>query len=161
MTIAQVMNIKKFFHFIASRFCIISILTMTTIVFYGVIMRYIFKSAPFWSEEVSRYLLVWTSLLGASIAFENREHVGVEFFTNKLPIKIRNKLIIIMDMLSLVFFLFVIFYGMEFALQSWKVVSPATGINMFFPYLGIPMGSLFCFVQISFNLIQNIYNNKK
>lgn len=157
MTIAQVMKIKNFFHFIASRFCIISISTMTTMVFYGVVMRYIFKSAPFWTEEVSRYLLVWTALLGASIAFENRENVGVEFFTNKLPIKVRKKLIIIVDMLSLVFFLFVIFYGMKFALQGWKVVSPATGIKMFFPYLGIPVGSFFCFVQILFNLIQNFH----
>lgn len=152
-------NLKKYFHNFAAIFCILSIFIMTIIIFYSIVMRYIFKSAPFWAEEIARYLLVWSSLFGASIAFENREHIGVEYFTKKLATKIKNKVLIIIDSLSLIFFLFVIFYGIKASITSWNVVSPATGIRMFFPYLGIPVGCFFCLVQILFNLTQNL-NNK-
>lgn len=157
MVLEKLNNAKRYFHLIVSNFCIISIFIMTCIVFYSVIMRYIFKAAPFWGEEVARYLLVWTSLLGASLAFNNREHVGVEYFTNKLSGKMKESVVRIMDILSLIFFAFVVVYGIRSAITGWRAVSPATGIKMFFPYLGIPIGCLACFIQILFNLIQDFY----
>lgn len=157
---AYIRNVRKYLHNIAASFCILAIFIITSIVFYSVIMRYVFKSAPFWAEEVARYLLVWTSLLGASIAFENREHVGIEFITDKLPSKIKNKLLLIMDILTLIFFTFVIIYGIKATILGWKTVSPATGIRMSFPYLGIPVGIFFCFAQVFLNIVLS-YNSAK
>ena len=36
---------------------------LTVIILYAVFMRYVLNSAPSWSEEMSRYIMVWTALL--------------------------------------------------------------------------------------------------
>lgn len=151
-------NLERIFHLVVSNICIVAIFIMTVIVLYSVVMRYIFKAAPFWGEEISRYILVWVSLLGASLAFGNREHAAVEFFTNKLSERAQKLVIRATDILSLIFFAYVIKYGIMSAIGGLKMASPATGIKMFYPFLGIPVGCLACFIQILFNLIYSFNN---
>ncbi len=158
MIVKKIDSIEKAFHQVISKICIVAIFIMTCIVFYSVIMRYIFKSAPFWGEEISRYILVWVSLLGASLAFSNREHAAVEYFTNKMSEKTQKMVTRFTDILSLIFFAYVIKYGIISAISGFRMVSPATGIKMFYPFLGIPIGCLACFIQILFNLIHSFKN---
>jgi TRAP-type C4-dicarboxylate transport system permease small subunit len=35
-----------------------------------VVGRYIFQAPPIWTDELARYAMVWTGLLGASVAFK-------------------------------------------------------------------------------------------
>jgi len=37
-----------------------------------VVARYVFSSPPTWTEDVARYLMVWTGLLGATLSFRQR-----------------------------------------------------------------------------------------
>ena len=34
--------------------------------------RYVFSSPPVWTEDVARYAMVWTGLLGATLSFKTR-----------------------------------------------------------------------------------------
>lgn len=37
-----------------------------------IIARYVFSSPPIWTEDVARYAMVWTGLLGATLSFKTR-----------------------------------------------------------------------------------------
>lgn len=37
-----------------------------------VLARYVFSSPPIWTEDIARYMMVWTGLLGATMSFKTR-----------------------------------------------------------------------------------------
>lgn len=37
-----------------------------------IVARYIFSSPPVWTEDIARYAMVWTGLLGATLSFKTR-----------------------------------------------------------------------------------------
>ncbi len=43
---------------------------MLVIVLFQVLARYLFQSAPVWTEELARYCMVWGGFLGATAAFK-------------------------------------------------------------------------------------------
>ena len=51
---------------------------MVVVVFLQVIFRFIIRSSLPWSEELSRYVMVWIVFLGASIGIKRKSHIGVE-----------------------------------------------------------------------------------
>src|SRR4029079_3507134 len=57
---------------------------MVVLVFGNVVLRYGFNSGITVSEELSRSLLVWLTLLGASVAVREHAHLGVDSLVRML-----------------------------------------------------------------------------
>ena len=53
-------------------------------VLWGVFSRYVLGAQSRWTEELATTLLIWVSLLGASVACGSKSHLGVDYFTQKL-----------------------------------------------------------------------------
>lgn len=139
---------------------VVSVGVMCLVVGYSIIGRYIFSSAPFWPEEVSRFMMVYMAMIAASVAFKNREHVGMQFIVDRLlPGRKKRWVVFLTDVWTLIFLGFVIFYGYRFAYQGIGIVSPATEIKMVYPYAGISVGASFCFLQILINTFKNLFDN--
>lgn len=51
---------------------VIALLVMILAAAYQVVARYIFHAPPVWTEELARRAMVWSGLLGASVAFYER-----------------------------------------------------------------------------------------
>ena len=58
---------------------------MVVLVFGNVVMRYGFNSGITVSEEVSRWMFVWLTFLGAIIALKEHGHLGSDMLVSKLP----------------------------------------------------------------------------
>jgi TRAP-type C4-dicarboxylate transport system permease small subunit len=58
---------------------------MVVLVFGNVVLRYGFNSGITVSEEVSRYLLIWLTFVGAVIAMHEHAHLGVDSLLRALP----------------------------------------------------------------------------
>ena len=58
---------------------------MVVLVFGNVVLRYGFNSGITVSEEVSRWLFVWLTFLGAIIALREHGHLGVDMLVRRLP----------------------------------------------------------------------------
>jgi TRAP-type C4-dicarboxylate transport system permease small subunit len=154
----KIKTFERYLNYASVWITISFIAIMTLSVFYGVICRYIFRSAPFWTEEIARFMMVWVALIGASVAFRKREHVGLDFIVKLIfPGKSRKWVVIFNDLMTLIFFGFAIYFGFKFAAQGYRIVSPATGMKMFVPYVGIPVGCIFCFLQISVNILRDLF----
>lgn len=145
---------KKIIDNIEKYFVVTLLPIMVAIVFIQVVFRLRGKSLP-WSEEASRYIMVWATFVGASLGVKEGAHIGVEALTGILPKNIVKIISIATTLLSLVFSIIVIFYNTQ--LMSTQIemgqISPAMQIPMWIPYSGLSVG----FVLISFRLIQLLF----
>jgi TRAP-type C4-dicarboxylate transport system permease small subunit len=58
---------------------------MGLMVFANVVLRYVFDSGIAITEEVSRFIFVWLTFAGASLAMFEGLHLGVDAVINALP----------------------------------------------------------------------------
>ena len=111
---------------------VVSILAVVSCwVFLNVVLRYGFNSSLNITEEVSRYLFVWLTFLGAVLAFSENQHVRVTMLTDRLSEKKRKILYACTDIVML-FCCYLIVEG------SW--IQFQLNINNIAPISGIPTG---------------------
>jgi TRAP-type transport system small permease protein len=57
---------------------------MVVLVFGNVVLRYAFNSGITMSEELSRWLFVWVTFMGAVVALKERAHLGTDMLVGRL-----------------------------------------------------------------------------
>jgi TRAP-type C4-dicarboxylate transport system permease small subunit len=117
-------------------FCMIMIMIVVTTL--QVICR-MFFDALIWSEELTTYLLVASSLLGAAVGFKRGSHIAVTFLVNKLPERGRKVMSIFVQLVGVVFFAVVAFYGAVLMKSEALQTTPALGISMTWIYIMYPV----------------------
>jgi len=128
---------------------------MTVIIIIQVFMRYIFLYSLSWSEEVARYLMIWVSFLGASLALKYGFHIGVEFVITRIPEKMRAWVNLVAKLAILIFLIFFTIGGFR---VSWAVRdqdSPALLFSMAYAYLSAPVGGFFMIIQLLHLLVED------
>lgn len=138
--------------------CISFIFVMTIIIWIQVILRYIFSIGLPWAEEIAKYLLVWSAMIGAAIVLYENGHISVNFLFDKFPDKYKKWIKLAHYLIYICFFAIITYYGYFYAIFGLRFTSPSTGIPRFWPYLSIFIGGLFmiCFTVVM--LINHIYN---
>lgn len=59
-------------HWLVRRIAVLAVCLMFVTVMIQIVARYVFSSPPVWTEDVARYAMVWTGLLGATLSFKTR-----------------------------------------------------------------------------------------
>jgi len=65
---------------------VIFLAAMVVMVFGNVVLRYAFNSGLTVSEELSRWLFVWMTFLGALVALRTHHHLGTDSLIARLPV---------------------------------------------------------------------------
>jgi TRAP-type C4-dicarboxylate transport system permease small subunit len=128
---------------------------MTTLIIVQVFLRYIFLYSLSWSEEVARYLMIWVSFLGASLAVKYGYHIGIEFVVNRIPERSRTWVALIAKASMFVFLIYFTIGGFR---VSWSVRdqdSPALLFSMFYAYVSAPVGGVFMMIQLANSMIED------
>ena len=60
---------------------------MVLMVFTNVVLRYAFNSGINVSEELSRWLFVWMTFMGAVVALRQRGHLGTDMLVARLSVR--------------------------------------------------------------------------
>jgi C4-dicarboxylate transporter DctQ subunit len=87
--------------------------------FYGVIMRYAFKAAPDWMEEIVIYMIVWSVFLVASTLAEEKGHVAATLLVERFPLKIRHILAVFNGFMALGFCVIISWYGFQIVSDAY------------------------------------------
>ena len=103
-----------------------------------VVFRVAFNALT-WSEELSRYLLVWGTFFGATLAYKRGNHIAVTFIIDFFPTRLRVWFNVLTYLLSLAFFVIVAQQGMNMITMQIFQVSPALQIPMRYVYWSIPL----------------------
>ena len=119
----------------------ICLAAMVVLVFGNVVLRYAFNSGIAMSEELSRWLLVWLTFLGAIVALRQHAHLGVDTLVRALPPA--GKFVCLVSS-----YILMLYADWLLTLGSWKQTiitigdrAPATGLSVgFFYSSGIVFG---------------------
>ena len=140
----------------------VALAVMVVLVFSNVVLRYAFNSGITWSEEMSRYLFIWLTFLGAIGAFKNKEHLGVDMLLKRLPNKMKKVFLAISDLMILFVLLLVLDGSWKMTLINIDSKAPATGMPLAFIYgtgilVSVSMGlmTLYNLYRIFFNKIKD------
>lgn len=130
---------------------IIMTVLMFIIVGTNVFSRYILNSSLGWADELARFIFIWISFLGAVLAYQANEHIGLNYVVEKLPPgRIKELVMLSADLLVFIVIFFLVKYG-------WIVANSATNVS---PALYIPMKTVYMIVPVSAVLMLLINVNK-
>ena len=113
-------------------------MAMILITLLQVVCRFFFD-ALIWSEEVVCFLLVAASLLGAAIAFKRGSHIAVTSLVLKLNPGLQKVLSVFVQLIGIVFFVIVAWYGGVLTKSESFQTTPAMGISMSWIYVMYPL----------------------
>ncbi len=100
---------------------------MVVLVFSNVVLRYGFNSGITVSEELSRWMFVWLTFLGAVVAVREHGHLGTDFLLARLPI-LGQKICLVLGYVLMLFMCWLMFKGsLDQTRINWDTEAPATG----------------------------------
>ncbi len=105
------------------------------------IISRVFFTAVGWTEEVARFLLVWITFLGATLAFQRGRHIAVTFVVDALPLHLRRLARIAALLVSLGFMVALVVIGYRYMqVQSFQK-SASLRLSMTWVYAVIPIAA--------------------
>lgn len=131
-------------HRISKYVLVLLLSALTLIIIAQVLSRTFLGFSIVWSEELARYLLIWSTFIGASIALRDKELVGMDLLETKLSLQWSESMKIVVHLLVLVFLGFVSYYGFDLATSKGVAGqhSPTMLFSMTYVYIAIPAGTI-------------------
>ncbi|MGN7479248.1 TRAP transporter small permease [Solibacillus silvestris] len=127
---------------------IVLMVVLVVSVFCQITFRF-FDYSIAWTEELSRYSMIWMTFLGAAYALATRAHIGMELLVERTQGIIKQILIVVAAIVSLVFFVMMVVEGYEL---SMRVMNQPSAV------LQIPMGIVYSVIPISgIILVMNLF----
>jgi TRAP-type C4-dicarboxylate transport system permease small subunit len=124
-----------------------AVASMFLLVVAQVFCRYVLNAALVWAEEGARYLLIFTTFVGAPVAMRRGAHIAVTLGVELLPVGLRRPVEAGAQLLSCLVYGVMIEQGVALARQNFDQVSPALGLPLGAVYLVIPLGGLLLGLQ--------------
>jgi TRAP-type C4-dicarboxylate transport system permease small subunit len=107
---------------------------MVVLVFGNVVLRYGFNSGITVSEEVSRWLFLWMTFLGAVVALKEHAHLGSDMLVSRLP-RIGKRICLIAGQLLMLYVTWLVFKGsLDQTRINWDATAPVTGLPLAIVY---------------------------
>ncbi|CAN5776176.1 TRAP transporter small permease [soil metagenome] len=87
-----------------------ALFVMVLLVFGNVVLRYAFNSSITISEELSRWLFVWVTFLGAVVAVREHAHLGTDALVARLS-PLGKKVCLVLGHLTMIYICWLVFQG--------------------------------------------------
>ncbi|WP_196260117.1 TRAP transporter small permease [Pelagibacterium limicola] len=150
------MSVLRFIDRKAEAYLLTAILVAISVILVAqVFMRYVVNNPLVWAEELARYLLIWCTMIGTSLAVKESRHIVVDF----APVLFGPRSIGLFRMISMVgiicFSAVITYYSVPFVLrvQQMNQLSPSLEIPMWCVYLALPVGAVASIIRA----LQQIY----
>lgn len=122
---------------------------MLGFVFFGTLGRYTGWYNMFWSDEISRYCMIWSVFLLAGLSAHRGQMFSIDLISERLPIKGQKIMASIRFLFVSIFSIFCCIYGWEMIQRQlqMKQISPSLKIPMWFMYSIVPFGMLLLLIH--------------
>lgn len=97
---------------------LIALWGLAVIVFLQFFTRYILNDSLAWTEEIARYVLIVVAFLGSITVSRKGSHIALEFFYRYLPPVIAKWLSVLMETITVLFWGYMSWIGVELALRT-------------------------------------------
>lgn len=117
-----------------SYFIAAALALMVVLVFGNVFMRYAFNSGFSVSEELSRWLFVWVTFMGAVVALRTNSHLGTDMLVGRLGPK-GKKICMGISLVLMLYCLWLLFKGSyDQAVINWETTSAVMEVSVSYFY---------------------------
>ncbi|MCI8742762.1 MAG: TRAP transporter small permease [Lachnospiraceae bacterium] len=120
---------------------IVAMLGIMVVVTGAQIVCRVFFTSLSWSEEATRYLLIWSTLLGAGCVYKHAGHISITLLQDLLPEKAKDVIQILIHGLCILLFALIVFYGIKYFGKQGKQLSATMRLPMKYVYTCIPLGA--------------------
>ncbi|MHA6631797.1 TRAP transporter small permease [Pseudonocardia sichuanensis] len=110
-----------------------------------------------WTEELTRFLFIYTAFLGMAAGFRHAEHARIAFLVGKLPPAGQRPAVHLYVLAGIVFFVVVMVMGWKLVGQqrASEETSPVLGVGMWIATLPIVVSAVLAVV----GLVQSVYRS--
>ena len=151
------------------KFCkgatIFFVLSIAVIVSLSVFFRYVLNNSLTWSEEISKYCMVWLVFVGAPVAMVEYRHIAIEIFPNLFKPRLRAFIFLCVNTLIVITMAFWTAKGLQYTMQGWsQVIMAIEAVPLGVVFASIPFGSsimVLISLKIALSQILVIYDYKK
>lgn len=120
---------------------------MTAVIFLQVLVRFVFAPlnlpvhAP-WTEELSRYLMIWAVFIGAALVARRADALAVEALVSAVPPVAGRGIKVLAHLLSLFFYGCVFVIGLKMAQFGMTETAPVLKLPMVWIYAAMSTGAV-------------------
>lgn len=115
---------------------------MALVITMQVFNRYVLQNSLDWSEEMGRYLFIWSVYVGCSFATLENRHLEVTVIRSFVRPRIKHILMGISYLMTFAFCLVCVIYGfqmLEFLARTGQK-TPALEVRMYYIFASVPVG---------------------
>lgn len=131
---------------------IIFLIGMTVIMGAQIFCRYILEMSLSWSEELTRYLFVWSGFLSVSYCSKKCLSIKIEQFVALFPRRGKAVFKLVNHTFEFIFFIYMIPFAYSYMMSAVKSgqVSPACSLLMYY----VQAAPFVSFILVSFRILQ-------
>ena len=121
---------------------------------YQIVTRFVLEQPAEWSEVLIRFSLIWMVFMGIPMAFRQGAMVSVDVLYRWSPAKLKRVLDWVVFLAAQTLVLVIIWWGWDYANSGkMQTVIGLESITMFWAYLAMPVGGVFCIISLIGNLL--------
>lgn len=125
-----------------------------TLGMFQVVMRFVLEIPAEWTEVLIRFSLVWMVFMGIPYAFRVGAMVSVDVLYRLVGARGKRIFDFVTSVAALILVAVIIWWGWDYSLRGRvQSVSGLESISMFWAYLALPVGGLFCVPAIIGNYL--------
>ncbi len=144
----------------AEIFFIVCIAGIVAIVFGQVVMRYVLRDVPTWTEELARSMFAWIVFLGASVAYRHKAHIVIDLIVGSISAASRRVLGVVVLGVMAIFLGFVLVEGTVNLWLAKGDLSPVMEVSMAILYLPLPVGIGLTLIYVLQDLLRELTGKK-
>ena len=121
---------------------------------FQILMRFVLEQPAEWTEVLIRFSLIWMVFLAIPMAFRQGAMVSVDVLHRWSPPALRRVLEYVVCAASLLLIAVLLWWGWDYAQRgSVQTMAGLESVSMFWAYVAVPVGALFCIPGIVGNLL--------
>jgi len=135
--------------------CCALVVALLTVVSLGALTRS-FGEPLIWTDELSRFLMVWLAVFGWVVASRKRIHVRIRFFQDRLPARALQATELVIQFAMTLFGLLVAVYSVGLVGKNHDLDATSLPISMAWMYAPMVLGGAITALQGAVDLIQTL-----
>ena len=154
---------RKLNEYLEEVILVILLVCMIFVLGLQIVLRYVFKNSLSWSEELVRYMFVWSTFIGIPYCIKNNTSIRVNQFKTAMPIKVQNILSYVDKFIMFILFLIMAVFSIDIVNSSFASgqSSAAMGIPYWLIQISVPIGSVLSLIRIVQNVMAINKESKK
>lgn len=138
------------------------LVAMTLILGVQIIARYVFNNSLSWSEELVRYMFVWSGFIGVPYCIKKGTSIKVDQFRSHMPVKFQKFLLYFDKIIMIALFVILTVFSYDVVRRTYLSgqTSAAMGVPIYLVQLSVLIGSILSIIRTVQNLVE-LFTGKK